>query len=57
MQPHMISGTSMAIASAAILIKLLEEYGLKNYRDIFEQCRNKHSDCIVLVQNVQRKYR
>lgn len=36
--------------AAATAIKRLKEYGLKNYRDIFEQCQNNHSGRETLVQ-------
>lgn len=52
MRPHMMSGASMAIEDAAVLVKCLKEYGLKHYGDAFEQYQNKRSDRTALVQKI-----
>lgn len=52
MRPHMMSGASMAIEDAAVLVNCFREYGLKNYRDAFEQYQDKRAGRTAKVQRI-----
>ncbi|MBQ0268031.1 FAD-dependent monooxygenase [Providencia huaxiensis] len=52
MRPHMMSGASMAIEDAAILVKCLQQYGIDNYSCAFNQYQSYRIERVALVQKL-----